>query len=376
MRNRSDISRNTRNQNNSARTVVEDCANSADHQLRTSARTAPSLPQSKPVPEKHLLAEDEQQQSHAAIELHDDADIIFQCANCQSIVGDTRSPYVTDLENSTVSLKAASNVHVDRTIHVCKTGYAAGCTYSRLICTNCTKCLGKVYASTVAALDAYRSMFSFDHNALVSYRVGSGKSIDGQIVQPQKPSQPLKQQSTECAVTVEDFTTLDAYVTKIGGALNKLTDAFDQYGGALGELRKEFKANDNLMKDIRQCLEYVQNMMLVWDERFNRLDDCEQNTSKLLKTFGVYEQSIRRLDAFEDEVSKLREGFIGYKRLEDRVAGMKQKLNGANLRSAMDGSASPPTRLRRTRSALRLGAMKQIPPTIVPAVHTMKKRRR
>ncbi|PXF49820.1 Kinetochore protein mis18 [Gracilariopsis chorda] len=302
-------------------------------------------------------------------------DIVFQCGECNVVVGDTKSRHLTDVKNGILSLKIASNVKVEDRVHVCQSGFAAGCTFKRIMCLNCKSPLGRVYASTVASLDVYRSLFTFNCESLQTYKLGSGKTLEGKCIPDEESNQPAPQNNgSEATVTVEDFVTLDKYVANLGKAVNNLTDAFGHYGGALEEMRREFRDNNDLTKDIRQSLEYVQNIILVWEERFRSFDAFRQNTTKSIEGCQRQNDRVQHLEGLKQEVAEMRKDFEGCRRLQSQVTRIEELVDDDRLRSSFHGSIAPIS-LKRPKSASKLRSANHMPSKTSP-LQTIGRRRR
>ncbi|KAI0562575.1 hypothetical protein FGB62_58g121 [Gracilaria domingensis] len=265
------------------------------------------------------------------------SDIVFQCVKCHTVVGDTRAPHVVDLEHNILSLRAASNVRTDDKLHVCQSGFAAGCTFRRILCDNCGALVGRMYASTIAALDQYRSLYTLEYDCLDSYRLGSGKTPQGETIEgPSAPQSKPQRAGEEPRVSADDFIALDAYVTDVGKAVNKQTDALDQYGKALEELQKDFKDSENLMKDVRQSLEYAQNIILVWEERFRNFDTFKEKTNTLLEGFQArmencqsLERKFMKLDA---NVGTMKDTVVRFDNMQRVITNLRAKVDGLNAK--------------------------------------------
>lgn len=300
-------------------------------------------------------------------------DIVFQCGECHVVVGDTRFQHLTDVKNGILSLKVASNVKVEENVHVCQSGFASGCTFKRIICLNCRSPLGRVYASTIAALDVYRSLYTFTFESLQTYKLGSGTTLDGKYICNKKSNQTsLQDNGSGVTVPLEDFVTLDNYVTSLGKAVNDLTDAFGHYGGALEEMRQEFRDNNDLTKDIRQSLEYVQNIILVWEERFRSFDAFRLNTTKKIE--GCQKDRVHHMEDLRQEVAKVKKDFEGFRRLQSQITRLEEIVEDGRLRSPFHGSIAPIS-LKRPRSTSKLRSPSHMPSKTSP-LQTIGRRKR
>ena len=276
-----------------------------------------------------------------------DADIVFQCASCRSVVGDTRSEYQAHLEYETLSLKAASNVTVEKDLHISKKGFDSGCTYRRVMCSQCGEHLGRTYTSTTVEFDSLRSAYTFMHTALVSYQLGCSKTIDGHYApnaDKQAQSQPPKLDETSQGVSAEAFDALDAHVSTITDSTNKLTEAFNHNKESINELKQALEHTHESLDEQRGNLEHVQNMLLLWEERFQRLQACEQSVAKLADDCQKYEDGERRVSQLEEIVRRSK--LIG-----NTASGSRPQSAPMKVMQSIRKSSSSPARssLKRRR---------------------------
>lgn len=225
--------------------------------------------------------------------LDSDAHIIFQCASCLTVVGDTMAEYEAYFESRTLCLKAASNVTIDEELHISRSGFDVGCTFKRILCSSCEHHLGRIYASTSPNLDSLRSSYTFDHSALISYQLGSSRTLDGQHL-PIKKCQcfatpglmtKIKQQVTDIPRPAVDVTAFEARVTSLSEATDRAAITSQQNKMDIAEMRHAFTKNNSSVDELRASLEYAQNMILLWEDRFQRLGTCEKRLSKLTSDF-------------------------------------------------------------------------------------------
>ena len=218
-----------------------------------------------------------------------DADVVFQCAFCRSVVGDTQSEYQAHLEHETLSLKAASNVSVGKELHVSKKGFDSGCTYQRFICCECGAHLVRICTSTTVELDSLRSTYNFKHTALVRYQLGCGKTMNSHYApnaDRQGRNQTPKLGVTSHGVSEEVFDELDAHVQNLTDATNKVTEAFNQ----------NKQSTDEAFSEQRESMENVQQISLLWEERFQRLEACQKSIAKLADDFHVGDDRLSQLE--------------------------------------------------------------------------------
>lgn len=100
------------------------------------------------------------------------APLIFQCAACKVVVGDSLA-FVESLEGMRmISLTAASSIQRSADVYTSKTGHDIGSTYFSFACSACNSDLGKYYLTTSKDLDSLREKFTFYVDAISSYELG------------------------------------------------------------------------------------------------------------------------------------------------------------------------------------------------------------
>lgn len=212
----------------------------------------------------------------------DDVDLVFQCASCNIVVGDTRTEYQAFFKSGTLSLKAACNVSIQSEIHASKKGFDAGCTYKKVACTNCKAVLGRVYASTTSSeMDNRRNFYNFINSALNSHQLGSSRTIDG------KPAPAEKKKAKP--------------MDTLGSTLPRVHSRATQ-GVASGELERlnaHVYTLAEALNETRENLSHVQNMLLLWEERFRRLEACEQTLTQVADDLPGYHACQKRLEDLE-----------------------------------------------------------------------------
>lgn len=223
-------------------------------------------------------AADEPENPENAEELQLDTEIVFQCGSCRTVLGDTLADYEAHLESNTLSLRAARNVVVGEKMEMSDSGFDAGCTFKPIKCNHCKTIIGRVYSSTIPALDSRRDTYTFDTTSLISYQLGSCRNMQGEIEGTNKS----KVNSTLHAVpslekssgSLQNFETLDLHI-------NTLSDVITQNQETVQEMRGLLDVNTHSLVELRSNQEQAQNMMLLWEERFRRLEECEQRLQKM-----------------------------------------------------------------------------------------------
>ena len=106
-----------------------------------------------------------------------EAPVVFQCANCLHIVGDSLSMASADEDLGTVSLCGAVGVTRSTKLKTSEYGKDLGATYHEMHCEKCKVKIGRIYITTPVALDSLRNMFTFYSNALSSFELGTCDQI-------------------------------------------------------------------------------------------------------------------------------------------------------------------------------------------------------
>ena len=121
-----------------------------------------------------------------------DAPFVVQCKHCRTIVCDSWSFISASRDDATLTVSKASNVSVasqevqmadlqekrgssSSSVQDQRREFTHGCTFRELLCSNCGHKLGRVYHATPRRLDARRGLFTFDHAAITSYRLGAAQ---------------------------------------------------------------------------------------------------------------------------------------------------------------------------------------------------------
>ncbi|XP_033739788.1 protein Mis18-alpha-like [Pecten maximus] len=110
-----------------------------------------------------------------AHEQNDDLErVVFQCSQCNSIVGDSSSWTGSNEILRTISLKYVSKkVEIKDRLITSKTGTDLGSTYNMLQCEICKSDLGRMYRTTPGNLDHMRDVYTLYVEKISSYTFGS-----------------------------------------------------------------------------------------------------------------------------------------------------------------------------------------------------------
>ncbi|ODQ51009.1 hypothetical protein SAICODRAFT_31532 [Saitoella complicata NRRL Y-17804] len=106
------------------------------------------------------------------------APVIFQCASCRTIIGDSYAHITSHIDLNTFTLSSAPNITIREPILLSTDDESAdkGCTYSELACAGCEATLGKMYRTTLRTLDEIRDMYTISLPAATLYEVGTTNS--------------------------------------------------------------------------------------------------------------------------------------------------------------------------------------------------------
>ncbi|XP_069139899.1 protein Mis18-alpha-like [Argopecten irradians] len=118
------------------------------------------------------------------LEQNEDVDrVIFQCSQCNSVVGDSSSWTGSNEILRTISLKYVSKkVEVKDRLITSKSGTDLGSTYNLLLCGVCKSDLGRMYKTTPGYLDNMRDVYTLYVEKISSYTFGScSQEEDGNI---------------------------------------------------------------------------------------------------------------------------------------------------------------------------------------------------
>jgi len=108
--------------------------------------------------------------------------LVFSCANCRTLIGDTYSFLTSNEENRTITLASASNIQRSADVYTSKSGDDVGSTYFNFTCLSCQTLLGRYYLTTSKDMDVQREKFTFSVDAITSYELG--KAQHGKMPEP------------------------------------------------------------------------------------------------------------------------------------------------------------------------------------------------
>lgn len=99
--------------------------------------------------------------------------VIFQCDKCLSIVGDSIAYVQADESTGTITLAAMRGVACkENSLQTSKAGKDIGCTFVSVHCKQCDVALGKMYKTTSREFDPIRDYYTLKLEALRGYELG------------------------------------------------------------------------------------------------------------------------------------------------------------------------------------------------------------
>ena len=104
--------------------------------------------------------------------------VIFQCAACRTIVGDSLALVRADEAREHVTLSAACNLRVNKAHARAKAARASPDAFNELACAgpDCSNVLGKQWLLTSAEMDELRGLFTLETAKLLTYEPGAATS--------------------------------------------------------------------------------------------------------------------------------------------------------------------------------------------------------
>ncbi|CAM9467282.1 unnamed protein product [Choristocarpus tenellus] len=100
------------------------------------------------------------------------APLVFQCAKCRQVVGDSWSFVSSNEETKSITLRGASNITKAKKHTTSKADDDLGSTFAQLSCRQCQTNIGRCYLTTPRHLDHQRDLLTFYTDNLCSYQLG------------------------------------------------------------------------------------------------------------------------------------------------------------------------------------------------------------
>jgi hypothetical protein len=240
--------------------------------------------------------------------------VVLQCAGCRSIVSDTLEYYVTsDAQKQTITVSDARLIRVAPEQLKSQSGWDRDCCFQLMSCATCRAPLGRVYTMTTPQHARLNNNYTFATEALVSYQLGSiemaanaaaaavgtGRAVVGTLPAPDAgptpgrapvtangfgaPAQPAPVTAAgpnggaiaggrEIPALNEAVAELDEHVEKLTTASNQSTQAHLSMAADMKKVRLEANALSGRMQGYEEAVDKMQNMFLVWEERFKDLE--------------------------------------------------------------------------------------------------------
>ncbi|KAI8322853.1 hypothetical protein GQ54DRAFT_248983, partial [Martensiomyces pterosporus] len=99
--------------------------------------------------------------------------IVFSCAKCRTIVGDTFAYVASVPERSYFGLQAVpESVNVGKVRKMSTDKRDDGSVYVELSCANCRAQLGRRYITTTEEMDSIRNAYALDIDKVMTYELG------------------------------------------------------------------------------------------------------------------------------------------------------------------------------------------------------------
>nr|XP_022293166.1 uncharacterized protein LOC111103880 isoform X1 [Crassostrea virginica] len=153
----------------------------------------------------------------------DEPPLVFQCAQCNVIIGDSTAWACVDDISRTITLKNVSNAVVeDEEMKIANTGFDAGSTYYKMSCATCREDIGRRYKGAVNHLDSARGMYTLFVDKLSSYQIGS-----------------YNKDSNDTAASLSDILSM-AKVRDLNMQLSRLGDIIQDMGERLQALEQGY----------------------------------------------------------------------------------------------------------------------------------------
>ncbi|EWM29646.1 protein mis18-alpha [Nannochloropsis gaditana] len=150
--------------------------------------------------------------------------VVFQCAECRRIVGDSLGLSSADEELRHITLRGACGIVRGPCTRTSEEGNDRGSTFHELFCEGCSTLLGKVYLTTPPRLDGARNLFTLSTDALESFELGT---YDHVCEVPQ-PAMAAPIPSSECG---ESKTSIEAMQMELVKVQNMMLVFHDRISG-------------------------------------------------------------------------------------------------------------------------------------------------
>ena len=135
--------------------------------------TNPNPPKPKPThPPTTQMASSSAEADATAATVDAASSIVFQCASCRRIVGDSLALTSADEDLRHITLRGACGIVRGPCPRTSEDGKDLGSTFHELFCEGCNALVGKAYLTTPPPLDAARNLFTLSTDALESFELG------------------------------------------------------------------------------------------------------------------------------------------------------------------------------------------------------------
>ena len=201
--------------------------------------------------------------------------LVFSCAKCRTIVGDSFSFYSSNESMRTITLAASSNIKRSPDVYTSKTGNDVGSTYFQFTCQNCSVTLGRYYLTTSKDLDEIREKFSFSVDTISSYELGKSQHSSENGAATSTKSSSLSnsngkseangntsvydsnQQQRAHVVVATTASPSDARAAELLNDVTKMKEVLANLGKTTGSLSNDMMKIKNVIVDV---LDRVENL--------------------------------------------------------------------------------------------------------------------
>lgn len=153
---------------------------------------------------------------------------VFQCATCNSILGDSTSSIIEEDELKIMTLRSVCNVTKDTKPCTSTHERDYGSTFQELICIGCQSSIGKFYVTTPRHLDNIRDYYSLCRSSINIYEIGPTNIITTTTAAAGIINNPTEQHETVIGNNNEDIIKLKNMMVIMDGRVQELEDKVEQ----------------------------------------------------------------------------------------------------------------------------------------------------
>ena len=225
--------------------------------------------------------------------------LVFSCAKCRTIVGDSLAFLTSSEEMRTITLTASSNIRRSPDVYTSKTGHDVGSTYFQFTCSNCQHLLGNYYLTTAKDLDNLREQFTFTVDSISSYQLGKAQhgGIPKEMENMLTSGISTGSKEDENGDTNKNLTSADGNSDGKDKDMKKVKEILSTLVNSTGSLNTEVNKIQHILVDV-----------------FDRLDYLERETTRSSQGSGSHGHG-HRADHWQDISPQQRQSPSGTKRL-------------------------------------------------------------